>query len=53
MKTKIGEHDRCLWNIRGLNKYGRINYLVDFIKQNKLDFVGIQDTKKLTLIAAL
>jgi hypothetical protein len=38
---------RCaLLNIRALNKDGRINCLNDFIKNNKLDFVGIQETKK-------
>jgi hypothetical protein len=36
----------ALWNIRGLNKADRISYLRDFIKNNKLDFVGIQETKK-------
>jgi hypothetical protein len=36
----------AFWNIRGLNKTGRINCLSDFIMANKLDFVGIQETKK-------
>jgi hypothetical protein len=35
-----------LWNIRGLNKAGRINCLSNFIKVNNLDFIGIQETKK-------
>jgi hypothetical protein len=30
----------------GLNKTGRLSYLCDFIKQYKLDFVGIIETKK-------
>jgi exonuclease III len=34
------------WNIRGLNKTGRIKCLADFIKNYKLDFVAIQETKK-------
>jgi exonuclease III len=34
------------WNIRGLNKAGRINCLFDFIRNNNLDFIGIQETKK-------
>jgi exonuclease III len=36
----------ALWNIRGLNKTCRIKYLSDFISNNKLDFIGIQETKK-------
>jgi exonuclease III len=36
----------AFWNIRGLNKAGRVNCLANFIKQNDLDFVGIQETKK-------
>jgi hypothetical protein len=31
----------AFWNIRGLNKADRINCLADFIKTNKLDFIGI------------
>jgi exonuclease III len=38
----------AFWNIRGLNKSGRINCLTDFIKTHKLDFVGLQETKKET-----
>jgi hypothetical protein len=34
------------WNIRGLGKPGRTGALSDFIKENKLDFVGVQETKK-------
>jgi hypothetical protein len=33
------------WNIRGLGKPGRSKTLNDSIKHNKLDFVGIQETK--------
>jgi exonuclease III len=36
----------AIWNIRGLNKASRIKCLNDFIMNNKLDFVGIQETKK-------
>jgi exonuclease III len=36
----------AFWNIRGLNKVGRVNCLASFIIQNDLDFVGIQETKK-------
>jgi exonuclease III len=36
----------AFWNIRGLNKSGRMKCLADFISSNKLDFVGIQETKK-------
>jgi exonuclease III len=36
----------AIWNIRGLNKDGRIKCLSDFINTNNLDFVGIQETKK-------
>jgi hypothetical protein len=33
-------------NIIGLGKSGRTKALNDFIKNNKLDFVGVQETKK-------
>ena len=36
----------AFWNIRGLNKTGRVECLKDFISNNSLDFVGIQETKK-------
>jgi exonuclease III len=36
----------AFWNIRGMNKVGRTKCLSDFIKKYKLDFVGIQETKK-------
>jgi exonuclease III len=34
------------WNVRGLNKEGQLQCLTDFVNDNKLDFVGIQETKK-------
>jgi hypothetical protein len=37
------------WNIRGLGKPGRIKALNDFIKENMLDFVVVQKTKKAEL----
>ena len=36
----------ALWNIRGLNKEGRLQCITDFVKENQLDFVGFQETKK-------
>jgi exonuclease III len=36
----------AFWNIRGLNKTGRLECLKDFISNNSLDFIGIQETKK-------
>jgi exonuclease III len=36
----------AFWNIRGLNKDGRLQCLADFVKNNSLDFVGLQETKK-------
>ena len=36
----------AFWNIRGLNKSGRLKCISDFIRSNKLDFVGFQETKK-------
>jgi hypothetical protein len=39
----------AVWNIRGLNKTGRIKCLSDFIKMNSLDLVGIQQTKKIDI----
>jgi hypothetical protein len=37
------------WNTRGLNKIGRTNCIADLIKQHKLDFIGIQETKKVVI----
>jgi hypothetical protein len=36
----------AFWNVRGLNKEGRLQCLADFVNDNKLDFVGLQKTKK-------
>lgn len=36
----------ALWNVRGLNKEGRLQCIADFVKDNKLNFVGLQETKK-------
>jgi hypothetical protein len=47
-KYKMSETNQLLggfWNIRGLNKSGRRKCLTDFISQNKLNFVGIQEKK--------
>jgi exonuclease III len=35
-----------LWNIRGLNMPGRKLSLEHIIRDHKLDFVGVQETKK-------
>lgn len=35
-----------VWNVRDLNKEGRLQSITDFVKDNKLDFVGFQETKK-------
>lgn len=40
--TMIG----AIWNVRGLNKRGRLQCVTDFIYDNALDFVGFQETKK-------
>jgi exonuclease III len=34
------------WNVRGLNKRGKLQCITDFVVENKLDFVGFQETKK-------
>jgi exonuclease III len=34
------------WNVRGLNKRGKLQCITDFVADNKLDFVGFQETKK-------
>jgi exonuclease III len=34
------------WNVRGLNKRGKLQCITDFINDNSLDFVGFQETKK-------
>jgi hypothetical protein len=36
----------AFWNIRSLNKTGRLECLKIFIDNNSLDFVGIHETKK-------
>jgi exonuclease III len=36
----------AVWNIRGLNQLGRNLSLGHIIRNNRLDFVGIQETKK-------
>jgi hypothetical protein len=36
----------ALCNIRGLNKPDRASCLKDFISDNNLDFVGVQESKK-------
>jgi hypothetical protein len=40
----------AFWNFIGLNKSGRLSCLANFVKSNKLDFVGIQETKSLILL---
>jgi hypothetical protein len=34
------------WNIIGLNKSGKISCVADLISKYRLDFIGIQETKK-------
>jgi exonuclease III len=34
------------WNIRGLNKRGKLQCITDFAGDNNLDFVAFQETKK-------
>jgi exonuclease III len=34
------------WNVRGLNKRGKLQCITYFVEDNKLDFVGFQETKK-------
>lgn len=34
------------WNVRGLNKRGRLQCITDFVHDNNLDFVSLQETKK-------
>jgi exonuclease III len=36
----------AFWNIRCMNKSGRLKCIVDFISLNKLDFICLQETKK-------
>jgi exonuclease III len=44
--TKYTQMRGVVWNIRGLNKTGRINCLADLISKYNLDFIGVQETKK-------
>jgi hypothetical protein len=39
----------ALWNTRGLNKPGRLQCIADFIRSNRLDFVGFQETKMVVI----
>jgi hypothetical protein len=43
---KIKPNDRRLLEYWSLNKSGRTKAVSDFIKTNRLDFVGFQETKK-------
>jgi len=43
----------AFWNIRGLNKLGRLDYVKDLISNNNLDFVGLQETKKANFHSSL
>jgi exonuclease III len=36
----------AFWNLRGLNKPGRMKCLSDFVKSNNVDLIGVQETKK-------
>jgi hypothetical protein len=36
----------CFWNPRGFGKPGRSKTIADVINNNKIDFVGFQETKK-------
>ena len=38
----------AIWNIRGTGKPGRKQALADLIYKYKLDFIGIQETKKMS-----
>jgi exonuclease III len=40
----------AFWNIRGLNIPNRNLCLGKFIRENSLDFVGIQETKKVEFL---
>lgn len=35
------------WNIRGFHKLGRSIAISNVVKENKVDFIGIQGTKKM------
>jgi len=43
----------AMWNVRGLNKLGRLECLKDFIHNYNLDFVGLQETKKANFYASI
>ena len=43
----------AMWNVRGLNKSGRLDCIKDFIINNNLDFVGLQETKKANFRSSL
>lgn len=36
----------AIWNVRGLNKRGKLQCVTDFVTDHKLDFLGFQETKK-------
>jgi hypothetical protein len=43
--NKIDQNHRTFWNIRGPDKIGRFKCLAAFIKNHRLDFVGIRETR--------
>jgi exonuclease III len=48
--TKYTQMRGVVWNIRGLNKIGRINCLTNLISKYNLDFIGVQETRRLSLM---
>jgi exonuclease III len=44
--VEVASRIEAFWNVRGLNKEGHLQCLADFVKDNYIDFVGLQETKK-------
>jgi hypothetical protein len=40
------ENERVFWNIRWLEKSGRQQCIINLMEGNRVDFIGIQETKK-------
>jgi hypothetical protein len=39
-----------IWNCQGLVKPGKFEFLKELITKHKVDFIGLQETKKMNLI---
>jgi hypothetical protein len=38
-----------IWNCQGLGRSAKFDFLKEIIRDEKVDFIGLQETKKITL----